>query len=224
MKTKVVDSLPILYSFRRCPYAMRARLSLYTAGIAVELREILLKDKPPEMLAISSKGTVPVLQLADGGVIDESIAVMEWALAQHDPASWCAADPVLTRTLIDENDNSFKAALDRYKYFIRYPEQTQAEYRAQGEVFLQRLESQLAAHDGRGLVRNSVSFADTAIFPFIRQFAGVEPDWFAICEYPLLRQWLNEQTTAPAFSYIMRKYPLWLETRKSIIEQWKKTA
>ncbi|MGB1581943.1 MAG: glutathione S-transferase N-terminal domain-containing protein, partial [Nevskiales bacterium] len=128
-------SLPVLYSFRRCPYAMRARIALAKAGVTVELREILLKDKPAEMLALSPKGTVPVLQLPGGEVIDESLDVMRWALQGHDPDSWLEPDPELTEVLIEANDGPFKSALDRYKYFTRFPEQPREVYRAQGETF-----------------------------------------------------------------------------------------
>lgn len=218
--TESKTSLPVLYSFRRCPYAMRARLALAKAGVSVELREILLQDKPPEMLAISSKGTVPVLQLADGQVIDESIEAMHWALAQNDPDKWLGPNPDLTQQLIDENDGQFKDALDRYKYFIRYPEHSQEHYRGRGEVFLRRLETQLAIHDGQGLVSAGTSLADMAIFPFVRQFAGADAAWFEKSNYPLLRQWLHSHISAPYFSRIMKKYPLWLNSRETISEAW----
>ena len=121
--------LPVLYSFRRCPYAIRARMAICYAGVPVELREILLKNKPPGMLAASPKGTVPVLVLPDGRVLDESCDVMRWALAIHDPDNWM--DPALSREasrLIAENDGSFKTHLDHYKYADRYPEQTPVHY------------------------------------------------------------------------------------------------
>jgi glutathione S-transferase len=218
--TESTDALPVLYTFRRCPYAMRGRLALARAGIGVELREILLKDKPEAMLAVSSKGTVPVLQLADGRVIDESIDVMRWALSHNDPDGWLTADPALTQQLIDENDGRFKSALDRYKYFTRYPEHNQEHYRAQGEVFLQSLETQLGLHDGKGLVRSGSSLADMAIFPFVRQFAGADSDWFENSDYCLVRRWLKRHTSAPNFARIMKKYPLWFDSDAPIIESW----
>src|SRR5690606_27614836 len=116
-------SLPILYSYRRCPYAMRARMALHYAGIKFEIREIALRDKPQHMLAVSPKGTVPVLVLADGKVIDESLDVMAWALAQSDPDIWLTSDPRCAE-LITENDGNFKQALDQYKYASRFPEQS----------------------------------------------------------------------------------------------------
>jgi len=190
------------------------------SDIGVEFREILLKDKPEAMLAISGKGTVPVLQLPGGHVIDESIEVMRWALSQSDPEHWLSADPGLTRLLIEENDGSFKNALDRYKYSSRYPEHSQQYYRTQGEAFLNKLEAQLALHEGKGLIRPSTSLADIAIFPFVRQFAGADADWFESCDYALVRQWLEEHVNAPAFLRIMKKYPLWRSGDTPYIERW----
>ena len=176
-------SPPVLYSFRRCPYAMRARLALAYAGINVELREILLKDKPQAMLDLSPKGTVPVLQLGDGEVIDESIDVMHWALQINDPDAWRDPDPELCEALIESNDGPFKSALDRYKYFTRHPENPREVYRQQGEVFLSTLEEHLGKHDGKGLMRDTPSLADMAIFPFVRQFANSDPKWFETAPY-----------------------------------------
>ncbi|MDX1320322.1 MAG: glutathione S-transferase N-terminal domain-containing protein, partial [Oceanospirillum sp.] len=138
-----MNSLPRLYSFRRCPYAMRARLGLLFAGLQVELREIVLKNKPAPMLAISPKGTVPVLELPDGRVIEESREILEWALAQQDPAGLLDVDLQLAAGLLDQNDGDFKHWLDRYKYADRHPEMSQLEYRQKGEEFLQVLEGLL---------------------------------------------------------------------------------
>ena len=133
--------LPILYSFRRCPYAIRARMALHYAGVQVELREILLRDKPASMLAASTKGTVPVLILPEGTVLDESYDVMRWALEQYDPDGWWS-DSLGTKIseLIQGNDGKFKIHLDHYKYFDRYPEQSMEYYRSQAETFLAILE------------------------------------------------------------------------------------
>jgi len=139
-------SQPILYSFRRCPYAMRARSALIVSGIEIELREVVLRDKPAEMLAASPKGTVPVLVLPDGQVIDESWDIMLWALRQHDPQNWLGQDECHIASalpLVTENDTSFKQNLDRYKYPERHPEQAQSAWRSAGEQFLQKLETQL---------------------------------------------------------------------------------
>lgn len=200
---------PILYSFRRCPYAIRARLALQAAAIHVEHREVLLRDKPAAMLAISPKGTVPVLQLPDGQVLDESEAIMRWALARQDPEGWLNADPATTAELIAANDQDFKPLLDRYKYAVRHPEATQEQHRRNAEPFLARLEQALTAQDGAGLVTNRSSLVDVAIFPFIRQFAGVEPAWFAASGYPRLIAWLQRWVDSDRFAAVMQKYPLW---------------
>lgn len=200
--------LPVLYSFRRCPYAIRARMAICYAGIPVELREILLKNKPSSMLAVSPKGTVPVLVLPDGRVLDESCDVMYWALAVHDPDNWM--DPAKSHEvsrLIAENDGSFKTHLDHYKYADRYPEQTPADYRVEGEVFLQTLETCLQQQPF--LLGHQPGFADVAIFPFVRQFSLVDPDWFSSAPYPGLRHWLNRWLECPLFTTVMEKYPVW---------------
>ncbi len=216
------QSLPVLYSFRRCPYAMRARLALAYAGITVELREILLKDKPAEMLTLSPKGTVPVLQLSDGRIIDESIDVMFWALEQHDPDAWLDADPQLTGQLIEQNDGPFKLALDQYKYFTRFPEQPREHYREQGESFLQTLETCLAQQNGKWLTRSSCALADIAIFPFIRQFAGADPAWFQQAPYPLVQTWLDGLVDSTLFKQVMSKYPPWQASDSPTLECWQR--
>lgn len=199
-------SLPILYSFRRCPYAMRARLALHASGIAYELREVELRNKPACMLAASPKGSVPVLVLVDRRVIDESWDIMQWALRRHDPENWlgeCDAYLLAAAPLILTNDGSFKFYLDRYKYADRYPEQSRLTYRSGGEIFLQQLEGNLRTT--RYLLGNAMSVADAAIFPFIRQFAAVDQDWFLRAPYPLLRIWLTEISDSPRFAAIMHK-------------------
>lgn len=213
-------SLPVLYSFRRCPYAMRARMALAYAGVTVELREILLRDKPDEMLAISAKGTVPVLQLPDGRVIDESLDVMRWGLAQHDPDAWAEVNPTLTADLIGVNDGGFKQALDRYKYHSRFPEHPREHYRRQGEQFLQRLEDSLDQHRGLGLTRESTAMADIAIFPFVRQFAGADPAWFAQAPYTRLQAWLAGHVESTLFRRVMQKYPLWQAGQPPLVIDW----
>lgn len=202
--------LPILYSFRRCPYAMRARLALCYAGRAVELREIVLRAKPAEMLAISPKGTVPVLQLPDGQVIEQSLEVMQWALQQHDPLDWWPTDPNMQadiQALIAENDGVFKAALDRYKYPNRYPEQDALFYRGQGEQFLAQLNARLTQQ--RYLCADQISLADVAIFPFVRQFAQVDRAWFDQSDYPRVQAWLAEWLDSALFAQVMQKFPVW---------------
>lgn len=209
-------SLPILYSFRRCPYAIRARMALKYSGIAVHLREIVLRNKPPSMLAYSAKGTVPVLVLSDDRVIDESRDVMSWALAINDPKAWLpAAKSQDINALLDANDFEFKAYLDRYKYADRFPEQTPDYYRAQGELFLQDLETRLSRH--RYLTGDAVSMADVGIFPFIRQFANVDKQWFEQSPYPQLQRWLAGFLGSDDFNSVMDKYAPWVESDAPLV-------
>lgn len=203
-----------LYSFRRCPYAMRARLAIVLAELKVELREIVLKNKPTQMLAISPKGTVPVLELVetDGSsrrVIEESRDILQWALEQHDPQAVLDVEPASAQALIEQNDNEFKHWLDRYKYSDRYPELSQLEYRERGEVFLQVLETLLAKH--RYLLGDTISSADIGIMPFVRQFAHVDQEVFYQLPYPHLQQWLRDWLQHPAFQQVMVKLPAWQE-------------
>lgn len=203
-----------LYSFRRCPYAMRARLAIVLAELKVELREIVLKNKPAQMLAISPKGTVPVLELVetDGSsrrVIEESRDILQWALEQHDPQAVLDVEPASAQALIEQNDNEFKHWLDRYKYSDRHPELSQIEYRERGEVFLQVLENLLAKH--KYLLADNISSADIGIMPFVRQFAHVDQDVFYSLPYPHLQQWLRDWLQHPAFQQVMVKLPAWQE-------------
>jgi glutathione S-transferase len=201
---------PILYSFRRCPYAMRARLALHISGVTVELREVSLRNKPESMLIASPKGSVPVLVLPEGQVIDESWDIMQWSLRQHDPDDWLGENECYlnaTTALLNENDTTFKGCLDRYKYFERYPQQPQSFYRAQGEQFLQQLENRLCAT--RYLLGDALSIADAAIFPFIRQFSEVDQNWFAQSPYPALQRWLGGISSSKEFSAVMHKYSVW---------------
>jgi glutathione S-transferase len=199
----MTNSLPILYSFRRCPYAIRARLALAYAGIPVEIREVQLKHKPEEMLAVSPKGTVPVLQLPDGKVIDESLDIMRWALAQNDPEHWLNTGEDAER-LIQWNDGDFKYYLDRYKYADRYPEFTSSHYRSQCEKFLIELESKLSQNPFLGGCYFSI--VDAAVFPFIRQFTAVDKQWFDSSNYQHLKNWLSEVLESELFISVMVKY------------------
>jgi glutathione S-transferase len=195
-----------LYSFRRCPYAMRARMALRYAGVAVNIVEVSLKAKPAEMLALSSKGTVPVLD-ADGRVIDESLAIMHWALAQNDPQDWLlnedAAGQARIAILIETNDQAFKVHLNRYKYAERYPEQPMAVYRAEGEAFLRTLDALLEGRDY--LLADHPSLADVALMPFVRQFAHVDREWFAQTPYVRLQDWLQRFVESDLFTGVMHK-------------------
>ena len=203
---------PILYSYRRCPYAMRARMALSYAGIQVEIREIALREKPAHMLAVSPKGTVPVLVLASNEVLEQSLDIMDWALQQSDVDEWIIQDQAgqkLTADLIATNDGAFKKSLDKYKYAIRFPENPPEIYRAQGEEFLQRLEMLL--QQNTYLCRNTISKADVAIFPFVRQFSMVDENWFESADYPSLKAWLNGLLNSQLFLGVMQKYPVWAD-------------
>ncbi|MFJ2285251.1 glutathione S-transferase [Pseudomonas iridis] len=191
-----------LYSFRRCPYAMRARMALRYCGVPVEIVEVSLKAKPAEMLAISPKGTVPVLD-ADGQVIDESLEIMRWALAQNDPQDWLLSGDARVAELIEANDQVFKVHLNRYKYAERYPEQPMEVYRAEGEMFLRRLEELLEGCDY--LLTDHPSLADIALLPFVRQFAHVDREWFAQTPYVRLQAWLQRFLESELFTSIMKK-------------------
>jgi glutathione S-transferase len=188
-------------------------MALRYANVEVEIREISLRDKPSAMLQASPKGTVPVLVLQNGMVLEESLHIMRWALQQQDSADWQRLKQPALQQLIDglivENDGAFKRALDRYKYPDRFPEQSQAEYRAQGEVFLQLLEDRLNAETF--LLGDRLSLADVAIFPFIRQFAAVDAAWFELSPYPKLRAWLATLVASDLFTSVMEKYPTWTE-------------
>jgi glutathione S-transferase len=204
-----MSSLPVLYSFRRCPYAIRARLALAYAGVAVELREVLLRDKPQAMLDASPKGTVPVLVLPEGRVIDESRDVMSWALAQADPDQW--RRPPVSGTADDwiaANDGPFKAALDRYKYADRHPEHPPRSHRERGEEHLARLDAILAAH--RWLHGGQPGCVDAALFPFIRQFAMVDMAWFRASPYTALCRWLDAWLEHPLFAAVMDRHAPWV--------------
>ncbi|MGP4863973.1 glutathione S-transferase [Psychrobacter sp. T6-5] len=205
-----------LYSFRRCPYAMRARLGILFAELSVELREITLKNKPEQMLAISPKGTVPVLQLADGPVIEESVEIMMWALKQNDPQG-LLDEKILSEAnaLIAQNDNEFKQWLDRYKYADWHLEMTQTEYRQRGEVFLQILEELLSKNTY--LLGNRVTIADIGIIPFVRQFAHVDREVFYSLPYPKLQQWLQKWLDHPLFLQVMTKFQPWQEGDEVVI-------
>ena len=201
------NNLPILYTFRRCPYAMRARLAITISQQPVEYREITLRDKPSELFEASPKGTVPVLVLPDGQVIDESLDIMFWALQQNDPENWLAG----STHLIQENDNTFKHWLDHYKYADRFPEHDALFYRQQGEAFLSQLETLL--QQASGLSADHLTLTDYAIAPFVRQFAHVDRDWFYNSHnnshYKNLIVWLNNILHSELFTSIMVKYEIW---------------
>ncbi len=194
---------PILYSFRRCPYAMRARLALAISGTRYELREVRLADKPVAMLSASPKGTVPVLQLASGAVIDESLDIMRRVLEVRDPENWLARDD---RALIAINDGAFKQDLDRYKYPDRH-DCDPLVHRQRGLDFLREIDARLAA-TGQ-LCGPDRGFADAAIMPFIRQFAATDREWFGAQPLPHLKTWLAWHLASDLFQTIMVRVPPW---------------
>lgn len=210
------DTLPILYSFRRCPFAIRARLAIAAAGVQVELREVVLRDKPPTMLEASAKGTVPVLVLDDGEVIDESLDVMKWALKQSDPDNWLdpeEGDLTEMEVLIAEFDGPFKHHLDRFKYATRYKDIDPLLHREAAGSILMRLETRL--YDWGNLFGSRPSYADAAVFPLIRQFWNAAGDYTAAGHFDLLGEWLDRWQNyipwpqTPYFQRCMKKYPQW---------------
>ncbi len=208
----MVDQLPVLYSFRRCPYAMRARVALNYSKIKCILREVSLRNKPESMLEISPKGTVPVLQLTDGTIIDESLDIIHYSLAQHDPDGINQISDTTRNQvnhLITRNDTEFTKLLNAYKYFEKHPEKTQGEYRSQIEKeFLENYEQML---DGKDFLLQSKSTADIAILPFMRQFAHVDKDWFFNSKYKNIILYLNAFLQSKDFEeVIMAKHSPWV--------------
>ncbi len=204
--------LPILYSFRRCPYAMRARLALLASGIQCELREVVLRNKPAEFLATSPKGTVPVLDSTQGEVIEQSWDIMLWALRQHDPAEWLPSNAKVFERgmqLLHSCDGEFKQQLDRYKYPQRYGLEDGTAARDEAMFFLANLESLLTQQ--RYLFNSSIGIFDAAILPFIRQFAHVDIDWFAAQPLPSVQAWLSAFENSNDFKRAMTVYPAWAD-------------
>lgn len=195
--------MPVLYSFRRCPYAMRARMAVLASGVDVELREVVLRAKPDAMLAASPKATVPVLVLNNGRVIDESLDVMRWALAQADPEDWLAGEDV---ALIADCDATFKHHLDRYKYPERHGSDS-VEHRAAGLAWVGGLEARLA--DRAQLCGDAAGLADIAIFPFVRQFAATDRTWWDTQDLPRVRAWLDGHVGSDLFARAMLRVPPW---------------
>lgn len=214
----MISDAPVLYSFRRCPYAMRARLALASSGRVCALREVVLRDKPAEMIAASPKGTVPVLVLPGGRVIDESLDIMLWALQGHDPEEWLAPlnnDPGDVEALIAENDGAFKRALDRYKYPTRYDGVDPVQQREAGLAFLEKLDARL--QKTAFLYGNGFSLADAAIFPFVRQFANTDRAWFDGRVLPGIQRWLQENLESERFLRVMAKYAAWMPGGTEIV-------
>ena len=205
----VLNGAPILYSFRRCPYAIRARLAVRVSGVAVALREVVLRNKPAALIDASPKATVPVLWFPDGKVLEQSLDIMRWALGSHDPQGWIRAEEHdETQTLIDLNDGPFKQALDHYKYASRHPERSAQAYRDEAAaLMLAPLNERLTEH--RFLLRDTLSLADMAILPFVRQFASVDDAWFDGAPFTHLRTWSKGIAASPLFESVMSKYAAW---------------
>ncbi len=204
-------ALPILYSFRRCPYAIRARLALRYAGISVELREVSLRAKPAQMIESSPKGTVPVLVLPGNReapkILEESMDIIHWSLASNDPDAWLTPDTDDAELLINSNDADFKYWLDRYKYPERYEIASADKPLAECHEFLARLERLLVEHEY--LIGDRMTVADVAVFPFVRQFAFVDEDRFAASPFNAVQVWLDRFLRSELFASVMQKYPVW---------------
>ena len=196
---------PILYSFRRCPYAIRARMFLSYMEVSVELREVLLNERPQSLYKISSKGTVPVLLLKDGKVLDESLDIMRWAINQGEQKLY--EDKLNEQNqLIKYNDTKFKYWLDKYKYHVRYLEHSREYYQRKCSKTLAEYDMRL--RENAYLMGDRIRLADIAIFPFIRQCANVDQNWFNN-KYPNLNQWLEIWKQSRLFKSVMMKYNQW---------------
>jgi glutathione S-transferase len=192
---------------------MRARLTLFYCGIKPEIREVKLSNMPQALLVLSPKATVPVLHLAEGRVIDESLDIMHWALSITDQNHWLENSHV-SNPLIELSDNKFKPLLDKYKYADRHTELSQIEHRQNAKPFINLLDERLKQH--LYLVDDQIRLADIAIFPFIRQFAGVDPSWFRQSDYGRVKRWLDALTESSQFKSIMHKYAVWQENDAAI--------
>lgn len=213
------SALPVLYSLRRCPYAMRGRMGIALSKQQVLLREIVTKDKPSELLASSPKGTVPVLVLSDGKVIEQSLDVMMWALQQNDPQDLLrSSNPLLSEQihqLIQQNDNEFIGHLEKYRASVRYRNEDIEQRRNLCEAFISELEVKLAHHDY--LFGDSPSLADFAVMPFVSQFVRVEKKWFVQSEYQNVGCWLRSHLESKLYTQVMKQYPLWNDTKQDCL-------
>ena len=208
-----MTTLPVLYSYRRCPYAMRARMALSNSGIEVQIREISLREKPQSMLDASPKGTVPVLVLPTGEVIDQSLDIMKWALSKNDKNCWVPeGNQAKVEALIQINDGDFKKRLDQYKYPERY--QAIVEDVLQEAIRVQIEPMNTLLDQNEFLLGYEMTLADVAIFPFIRQFSMVDPAWFENSGFNSLKRWLKCFLESELFTSVMAKYPVWKDEPK----------
>ena len=198
---------PTLYSYRRCPYAMRARMALKYAGIEVEHREIELRNKPQSMLQISPKGTVPVLRM-DDLVLDQSLEIILWALQQSDSHGWTDVDQSIAKAWIEKNDGPFKTLLDQYKYPNRFPE-LDPEAVLDAALQLMLIPMEQALQHSQYLLGSGLTWVDIAIFPFIRQFSMVDPKRFEQLPLPAVKRWLTHHLESELFTSVMQKHPIW---------------
>lgn len=213
------SDLPILYSLRRCPYAMRGRMGIALSKQQVLLREIVTKDKPSELLASSPKGTVPVLVLPDGQIIEQSLDVMNWALQQNDPQDLLrSSNPTLSQQvhqLIKVNDDEFIGHLEKYRASIRYRNIDTEQRRQACEGFISNLETLLT--DQAYFFGETPSLADFAVMPFVSQFVRVEKKWFVQSEYQNVGRWLRAHLESKLYTQVMKQYPLWNETKQDCL-------
>jgi len=216
IKALLPQDAPILYSFRRCPYAMRARLALLVSGIRCEMREITLAHKPSNMLEASPKGTVPVLVLKDR-VLDQSLDIMHWALGQNDPEGWSTSGQTLdeeAHALVRICDYAFKTHLDRYKYPNRYDLPNGLADREAGSVYLDQLNTKLM--QSKFLMGAKWSWVDAAVAPFVRQFARTDRAWFDAQAWTPLQNWLTQFEQSESFIAVMHRYKIWYEGTKPV--------
>ena len=209
------SGVPILFSFRRCPYAIRARLALAECRIPVTLREVSLKNKPPELLQRSKKGTVPVLVTDSGQVIDESTDIMIWALEQtFGQDDFLVEEGVGSLAWVGRFDDEFKPSLDKYKYHRTTDEKSREYYRDKNLGWLSAINDRIPAWVDRR--SGPLSFEEMALLPFIRQYAAVDPLWFQSLTYSWLSDWLDQWLKDPMFMGVMKKYPFWEEGSEGI--------
>lgn len=208
---------PILYSFRRCPYAMRARLAIKASGLIVEIREVELKNKPKEFLNISPKATVPIVYISSKQIIEESLDIMEWALKINDPLKLLKNEKlnrIEIHSILNKLENEFKQNLDRYKYSSRFDLPNPKLYRDKNLQTLNEFNNLL--QNNKGICSSNLSLLDYAVFPFIRQFRNVNSVWFDSLELKFLQTWLYELIDSDEFSSIMKKYEIWKPNQKPI--------
>jgi glutathione S-transferase len=219
-------NLPILYSLRHCPFAMRARLAIFKSQQAVEMRDVKLDNKPAAMLVASPKGTVPILVVSSSHIIDESLEVMLWSLRQCDPENLLLSDPLKNNNseesrlpellaFIELYDSEFKSCIEDYKCAKRYHESNLIECRQACEVYVQDLEQRLSQHDY--IFGEQESLADIALLPFIRQFAKIERQWYVGSSYVNVKRWLNKYLQSAMFNKVMTQYPIWNEKTQGVI-------